>query len=193
VTLGKTATGCAVMVLVKLLTTASLYNVVVGVCTADALHSAGFACASVLKTQCKGVIATIRVCVVCRVAGSVNSMSALMRVEEADEVNESKSDAASAMMPLSPRRHTMRSLLNDPMAQPDLSTELPADAAEQMRLSGSGALLQSVQQQDRSDVLAGLVLSVCVRSPLPKPARTHLRTHPLSWFVHTIMKCTQLQ
>jgi len=71
-------------------------------------------------------------------------------VEEVDEVNEHESDAASAMMLLSPRRHTVRSLLNDPVAQMDLSAELPVDAAEQMHLGGAGALLQSVQQQDRS-------------------------------------------
>jgi len=114
------------------------------------------------------------------VAGSSNSTSALLRVDEADEVNEHESDAASAMMLLSPQRHTMRSLLNDPIAQPDLSTELPVDAAEQMHLSGSGALLQSVQQQDRSDDLAGLLLSVYVISRLSKPASTHLQTQPLS-------------
>lgn len=113
-------------------------------------------------------------------AGSTNSATALLRVEEADEVNEIESDAASAMMLLSPRRHTMRSLLNDPMPQPDLSAESPVDAAEQMHLSGSGALLQSLQQQDRSDGLACLVLSVYVISPLSKPARTHSRTHPLN-------------
>ncbi len=120
--------------------------------------------------------------VVCRVAGSNNSTSPLLlRVEEADEVNESESNAASAMMLLSPRRHTMRSLLKDPIAQPDLSTEVPVDAAEQMHLSGSGALLQSVQQQDRSDDLAGLVLSVYVSS-LSRPARTHLlRSIPIGW------------
>ena len=123
-------------------------------------------------------------------AGSNNSASALLRVDEADEVNETKSDAASAMMLLSPRRHTMRSLLNDPIAHPDLSIELPGDAAEQMHLSGSGtplqslqqhgALLQSLQQQDRSDGLACLILSVYVIAPLSKPARTLLQTHPLS-------------
>ncbi|DBA80596.1 TPA: hypothetical protein ACH3X1_007856 [Trebouxia sp. C0004] len=88
------------------------------------------------------------------VAGSNNSTSALLRVEEADEVNESKSDAASAMMLLSPRRHTMRSLLNDVTAQPDLSTESPVDDAEKMHLSSSGALLQSVQQQDRGSAIS---------------------------------------
>ncbi|DBB03723.1 TPA: hypothetical protein ACH3X3_011034 [Trebouxia sp. C0006] len=113
------------------------------------------------------------------VAGSNNSLSALLPVEEVDEVNEHESDAASAMMLLSPRRHTMRSLLNDPVAQPDLSAELPVDAAEQMHLGGGGALLQSVQQQDRSADLTSLDLSVHVMSPLSKPARTHLLTHPL--------------
>ena len=94
-------------------------------------------------------------------------MSALMPFEEADEVNKSESDAASAMMLLSPRPHTMRSLPNDPVARPDLSTELPADTAEHMRLSGSNPLPQSVQQQDRSDHLTGLVLSAHVGSSLP--------------------------
>ena len=112
-------------------------------------------------------------------AGSNNSLSALLPVEEVDEVNEHESDAASAMMLLSPRRHTMRSLLNDPVAQPDLSAELPVDAAEQMHLGGGGALLQSVQQQDRSADLTSLDLSVHVMSPLSEPARTHLLTHPL--------------
>ncbi|DBA75610.1 TPA: hypothetical protein ACH3X2_009160 [Trebouxia sp. C0005] len=88
------------------------------------------------------------------VAGSTNSATALLQVEEADEVNEIESDAASAMMLLSPRRHTMRSLLNDPMPQPDLSAESPVDAAEQMHLSGSGALLQSLQQQDRGSTVS---------------------------------------
>ena len=118
--------------------------------------------------------------VLCRVAGSNNSASALLPVEEVNEVNEHKSDAASAMMLLSPRRHTMRSLLNDPVAQPDLSAELPVDAAEQMHLGGSGALLQSVQQQDRSADSTCLDLSVHVISPLSTPARTHLLTYPLS-------------
>lgn len=118
--------------------------------------------------------------VTCRVAGSNNSTSALLTVEEVDEVNEHESDAASAMMLLSPRQHTMRSLLTDPVAQPDLSAELPVDAVEQMHLGGSGALLQNVQQQDRSAGSTGLDLSVYVISPLSKPARTHLLIHPLS-------------
>ncbi len=101
-------------------------------------------------------------------------------MEEVDEVDEHESDAASAMMLLSPRRHTMRSLLNDPVAQPYLSAELPVDAAEQMHLGGSGALLQSVQQHDRSADLKGLDLSVYVISPFSKPARPHLLTRPLS-------------
>ncbi|DBB15937.1 TPA: hypothetical protein ACH3X3_003311 [Trebouxia sp. C0006] len=88
------------------------------------------------------------------VAGSNNSALALLPVEEVNEVNEHESDAASAMMLLSPRRHTMRSLLNDPVAQPDLSAELPVDAAEQMHVGGSGALLQSVQQQDRDSAVS---------------------------------------
>ena len=97
----------------------------------------------------------------CRVAGSNNSLSALLPVEEVDEVNEHESDAASAMMLLFPRRHTLRSLLNDPVAQPDLSAELPVDAAEQMHLGGGGALLQSIQQQDRSaDVTSLTFLSM---------------------------------
>ncbi len=128
----------------------------------------------------------MRVCVVCRMAGTVNSTSALLRVEEADEVNESESDAASAMMLLSPRRHTMRSLLNDPTAQPDLSTELPVDAAEQVHLSGSGALLQSVQQQDRSDDLAGVVLSIYVISPLTNlQGLTCGLTHSVDFFTQS--------
>ena len=98
-------------------------------------------------------------------------MSALMGVEEADEVNKSESEAASAMMLLSPQWHRMRSLRNDPVA----STEPPADAVEQILLSGSGVLLQNVQKQDRSDDLTGL--AVHVRSPLLKSARTHGFTH----------------
>ena len=81
----------------------------------------------------------------------------------------------------------MPSLPFDPLAQPDLSTELPADAAEQMRLSGSNAILQSVQQQDRSPHLTGLVLSMYVCSPLPKPARINIWTHLPSSLVRTIM------
>ena len=87
---------------------------------------------------------------VCRVSGSANSFTALMRVEEADEVDETDSNAATAMMLLSPRRPTLRSLHPDFAPPPELSLELAADAgAEQMRMSVTGSLMHTLQQQDR--------------------------------------------
>ena len=72
-----------------------------------------------------------------------------MRGEEADEVDDTKSDAAVAVMFPSLGRPTLRSMYNEFAALPELDTELSADAVEQMRLSVTGSLMHTLQQQDR--------------------------------------------
>ncbi len=78
-------------------------------------------------------------------------MTALLKVEEADEVNEAEADAGAAMLLSSPRLAPVRSALTEApqVPQPELSGELSADAVERMRTSQTDCIIHSMQYAER--------------------------------------------
>ena len=112
-------------------------------------------------------------CLRCRVAGSVNSLTALMTVDETEEVEtESEAaDAASSPAPLELRRSSnevwakqARSGLAD-RAQPRLSSELAGEGAEAISRSNNGSLLQNLQ-------LTAERLLICCHPPYTLECKT---------------------
>lgn len=79
-----------------------------------------------------------------RAAGSANSLTALMTVDEAEEVDEAHIDSAAAMDMLSGRRPPVRRSMHIEPSQPELRTEFSADLIE-----NAASALHSLQQQDR--------------------------------------------